>query len=91
MVERIRDLLLLGRPALRLPVTLTPIAAQVASAIAGEDVGLIEPLMESLESDLLARDGRAREVFPDVRLRRFDRAVEHALRGMEAVAPLAGR
>ena len=91
MVERIRDLMLVGRPALRLPVALTPIAAPFASAIAGEDVGLIQPLMESLESDLLPRDDRAQELFPEVRLRRFDRAVEHALGRMERIAPLAAR
>jgi hypothetical protein len=56
MVEAIRDHLVLGRPSLRIGLTMTPIAAKVAARIAGEDVGLIEPLMESLESDLLPRD-----------------------------------
>jgi uncharacterized protein YbjT (DUF2867 family) len=91
MIGRIRDLMLLGRPELPLPLSLTPVAAQVASAIAGEDPALIQPLMESLESDLLARDRRCREVFPEVRLHRFDRAVEHALGRWEAVEELAGR
>lgn len=91
MVERIRDLMLVGRPALRLPITLTPVAARVASAIAGEDVALIEPLMESLESDLLARDRRCAETFPEVRLHGLDSAVEHALRRWELTEPLAAR
>ena len=47
--------------------------------------------MESLESTLLPRDDRAREVFPEVRLHRFDAAVEHALREWEGVERLAAR
>ena len=62
--------------------TLTPVASVVAAAVAGEDPGLIEPLMESLEHDLLPRDDGAAEAF-GVRLHRFDAAVERALRDME--------
>ena len=90
MIEAIRDHLLVGRPSLGLPVSLTPIAAQVAAAIAGEDPGLIQPLMESLETDLLPRDARAAELF-GVRLHSFDAAVERALREWEATEPLAAR
>lgn len=86
MVERIRDLMLVNRPSIRLPLTMTPVAAKVAAAIAGEDPGLIEPLMESLEETLLPRDDRARELF-GVRLHRFDAAVEHALRVWERAEP----
>ena len=50
--------------------------------MAGEDPGLIEPLMESLEHDLLPRDGDAAAAF-GVRLHRFEAAVERALRDME--------
>ena len=53
--------------------------------MAGEDRGLIEPLMESLEHDLLPRDGDAAAVF-GVRLHRFEAAVERALRDMEEAA-----
>jgi uncharacterized protein YbjT (DUF2867 family) len=91
MVERIRDLMLVCRPALRLPVNFTPVAAQVVAAITDEDPGLIEPLMESLESTLLPRDERAQEIFPSVRLHRFDAAVERALREWESIEPLAAR
>ncbi|HYF26277.1 MAG TPA: NAD(P)H-binding protein [Baekduia sp.] len=91
LVEEIRESLLLGRPAIGLPCSLTPVASRVVAAITGEDVGLVEPLMESLESDLLPRDDRALEVFPEVRLHRFAAAVERALRQWEAVEPLAGR
>lgn len=90
MVEAIRDHLLLGRPAIRLPITMTAIAAKVAAAIAGEDVGLIEPLMESLESDLLPRDDAAAGFF-GVRMHSFDSAVEHALGVWERTEALAGR
>ena len=62
----------------------------MAAAIAGEHVELIEPLMEGLESDLLPRDDRARELF-GVRLHRFGAAVEHALREWESVEELAAR
>jgi uncharacterized protein YbjT (DUF2867 family) len=90
IVERIRDALLIGRPRLELPVTMTAVASRVAAAIAGEDHELIAPLMAGLEGDLLPRDERARELF-DVRLHRFDAAVERALREWEAVEELAAR
>lgn len=90
MMERIRDALLLGRPRIELPFTLTPVASVVAAAIAGERVELIGPLMEGLNSDLLPRDERARELF-GVRLHRFDSAVEHALAEWERVEELAAR
>jgi uncharacterized protein YbjT (DUF2867 family) len=90
LVDRIRDALLVGRPALRLPVTMTPVASRVAAAIAGEDHELIGPLMAGLEGDLLPRDERARELF-GVRLHRFDAAVERALREWEASEELAAR
>ena len=90
MVEAIRDHLLLGRPALRIPVAMTAVSAKFAAAIAGEDVGLIEPLMESLESDLLPRDDAAPAFF-GVRMHSFDAAVEHALGVWERSEALAAR
>lgn len=91
MMERIRDLMLLGRPRLNLPITMTPVAAKVAAKVAGEDVALVEPLMEGLDGDLLPRDSRADELL-GVRLHGFDAAVERALREWEAAGePLAAR
>jgi uncharacterized protein YbjT (DUF2867 family) len=90
LVERIRDALLLGRPRLDLPVTLTAVGSRVAAAITGEDHGLVGPLMGSLTADLLPRDDRAAELF-GVRLHRFDAAVEHALGEWESAEDLAGR
>jgi len=86
MIERIRDLMLVGRPAVRLPVSATAIASRVAAAIAGEDPELIDPLMGSLTTDLLPRDMAAADLL-GLRLRRFDRAVEAALREWEALEP----
>jgi uncharacterized protein YbjT (DUF2867 family) len=90
MIERISDALMVRRPSLGLGVTLTPVASVVAAAIAGEDPALIEPLMESLEHDLLPRDGAAPDAF-GVHLHRFDAAVERALREWERGEELAAR
>jgi uncharacterized protein YbjT (DUF2867 family) len=91
MMERIRDLMLVCRPRLNLPITMTPVASKVAAAVAGEDVALVEPLMEGLDGDLLPRDTGSAELL-GVRLHRFDRAVERALREWEdAGEPLAAR
>jgi len=90
LVERIREALLVERPALRLPFSLTPVASVVAAAITGEDPALIGPLMEGLEVDLLPRDQRAAELF-GVRLHRLDAAIEHALREWEKTDLLAAR
>jgi uncharacterized protein YbjT (DUF2867 family) len=90
LIERIRDALLLPRPRVDLPLTLTPVASRVAAAIAGEDPELVGPLMGSLETDLLPRDDRAAGLF-GVRLHTLDAAVDRALREWEAVEELAGR
>jgi len=90
IVERIRDLMLLGRPTLALPVSATPVASRLAAAVTGEDPGLVGPLMESLGEDLLPRTMEAPSLL-GVRLHRFDAAVERALRTWEAEEPLAAR
>jgi uncharacterized protein YbjT (DUF2867 family) len=91
LIERIRDHMLVARPAIRLrELSATPIASVIAAAVAGEEHALIGPLMEGLEGDLLPRDDAARELF-GVRLHTFDAAVEHALREWEAAEPLRAR
>ena len=90
MIERIRDAMVVGRPALRLGLEATPVASRVAAAIAGEDHALIGPLMEGLSYDLLPRDDAATGLL-GVRLHSFDAAVERALRDWEAAEPLAAR
>jgi uncharacterized protein YbjT (DUF2867 family) len=90
MVEAIRDHLLIGRPTVHVGLTMTAVAAKFAAAITGEDVGLVEPLMESLASDLLPRDDAAPGFF-GVRMHSFDAAVEHALGAWERTEALAAR
>jgi uncharacterized protein YbjT (DUF2867 family) len=84
LLDRIADVMLIDRPTIRLRFNLTPVASVVSAAIASEDAGLIGPLMESLEYDLLPRDTHAAGVF-GVRLHRFQAAVERALREMETM------
>jgi uncharacterized protein YbjT (DUF2867 family) len=90
LILRIAESMLVGRPRLGLNFTLTPIASQVAAAIAGEDPALIEPLMEGLEQDLLPRDDAAAGAF-GIRLHSFDAAVERALRDWELTEEVAAR
>ncbi len=90
IIERIAELMLVGRPTIGLPLSATPIAARFAAAIAAENPELILPLMESLGSDLLPADDHAAELL-GVRLHSFDAAVEHALAEWEAVEPLRAR
>ncbi len=90
IIERIAELMLVGRPAIGLPVNATAIAGRVAAAIATEDPELVLPLMESLSGDLLPAEDHAAELL-GVKLHSFDAAVEHALAEWEAVEPLRAR
>ncbi len=91
IVERIAEIMLVGRPSVRLKrVSATPLAAPVAAALADEDPALIGPLMAGLETDLLPRGESARELL-GVRLHSFTAAVERALADWERVEPLRAR
>jgi uncharacterized protein YbjT (DUF2867 family) len=91
LIDKIREALILSRPTVAFKhLTATPIASRVASVIAGEDPALIEPLMESLEEDLVPRDTRALDIL-GVRAHSLEAAIERALRDWEAVEPLAAR
>jgi uncharacterized protein YbjT (DUF2867 family) len=90
LILRIADSMLVGRPRLGLGFTLTPVASQVAAAVAGEDPALIGPLMEGLEHDLLPRDDAAAGAF-SIRLHSLDAAVERALREWELTEEVAAR
>ncbi len=91
LITRIRDLMLLGRPTVSFRrLTVTPIASRVAAAITGEQPELIEPLMESLATDLLPRNDEAARLL-GVRLHSLDAAIEHALAVWERSEPLAAR
>jgi uncharacterized protein YbjT (DUF2867 family) len=91
LIDRIRDHMLVHRQTVLLNrLTVTPIASRVSAVISGEDHELIEPLMESLESDLLPRDDRVFQLVPVLR-HSLDAAIEHALGEWELREPLAAR
>jgi uncharacterized protein YbjT (DUF2867 family) len=90
MIERIADLMCVGRTALPLGGSHTPVASAVVSAIVDQPLELVRPLMYSLERDLLPRSDAAREMY-GIRTRSFDRAVEHALAEWESREELAAR
>jgi uncharacterized protein YbjT (DUF2867 family) len=90
MIERIAELMGVGRLPLSLGMSMTPPAAAVVARVTGLDLELVRPLMESLEYDLLPRNMDAPKLFGH-RPRAFDRAVEHALAEWETIQPLAAR
>jgi uncharacterized protein YbjT (DUF2867 family) len=90
MLRGIADLMLIRRPAVRIRVNLTAIAARVAAAIASEAPELVVPLMEGLQGDLLPAEDHAAELL-GVPLHSFDSAVEHALAEWEKFEQLAAR
>lgn len=90
ILSQIAELMLIGRPTLRIRVNMTGLAARVAAAIAEEDPELVLPLMEGLQGDLIPREDHAAERL-GVRLHAFDSAVEHALSQWERTEPLAAR
>jgi uncharacterized protein YbjT (DUF2867 family) len=91
LIDRIADLMLVHRPALRFKRwTVTPIASRVAAVIAGEQWQLVGPLMESLGTDLVPADDEAARLLK-VRRHTLDAAIEHALAEWEREAPLRAR
>src|SRR3954469_12693353 len=91
MIERIAELIGVGRTPVRLRLSQTPAASAVVAGIVGAAVELVRPLMESLEHDLLPRpDANARDVY-GIAGHPFDRAVEHALREWESTEELTAR
>jgi uncharacterized protein YbjT (DUF2867 family) len=91
MIERIAELMGVDRLPIGLGASLTPPAAAVVASVTGLPVELVRPLMESLEYDLLPREGHEAASVFGLRPRRFDRAVEHALAEWETMEPLAAR
>jgi hypothetical protein len=63
----------------------------VVAAVTGQPVELVRPLMESLETDLLPRDGDEAPRLYGIRPYRFDRAVDRALAEWEKLEPLGAR
>ena len=90
MVERIADVMGVGRMPIHFEFSLTQPASAVVAAVTGTPLELARPLMESLEYDLLPRNDDAPAIF-GIRPRRFERAVEHALAEWERTEELAAR
>ena len=89
LIELIAERMLVGRPRIGLPFSLTPIAGRVAAAVTGEQPELIVPLMGSLGEDLLPRmDGLAQL---GVRPHRLTAAIDRALREWEEVEEIRAR
>jgi uncharacterized protein YbjT (DUF2867 family) len=90
MIDRIAEAMGVGRMPLPLPATQTPAASAVVSAVTGQPIELVRPLMESLEHDLLPRNDDARQVY-GLTPHPFERALDHALRDWERSEALAAR
>jgi hypothetical protein len=91
MIERIAELMGVGRLPLGLSRSLTPPASALVSALTDQPLALVRPLMESLESDVLPRDPEEAPRLYGIRPRSFERAVEHALAEWESLEPLGAR
>jgi uncharacterized protein YbjT (DUF2867 family) len=91
MIERIAEAMGVGRLPVGLGRSLTPPASAVVAAVTGQPLELVRPLMESLETDLLPRDGEDAPRLYGIRPHRFDRALDHALAEWERLEPLGAR
>jgi uncharacterized protein YbjT (DUF2867 family) len=91
MIERIAEAMGVGRVPLGFGRSFTPPASAVVAAVTGQPVELVRPLMESLESDLLPRDGDEAPRLYGLRPHRFGRALDHALAEWEKLEPLGAR
>jgi uncharacterized protein YbjT (DUF2867 family) len=91
MIERIAEIMGVGRLPLGLKRSFTPPASAVVAAVTGQPLELVRPLMQSLESDLLPREPEEAPRLYGLQPRRFERAVEHALAEWESLEPLAAR
>jgi uncharacterized protein YbjT (DUF2867 family) len=91
MIERIAEVMGVGRLPLGLNRSFTPPASAVVAAVTGQPIELVRPLMESLETDLLPRDPDEAPRLYGLQPHRFERAVEHALAEWESLEPLGAR
>jgi len=91
MVERIAESMGVGRMPMGLGFSLTSPASAVVSAVTGQPLDLVRPLMQSLEHELLPRSaGEATDIY-GIRLLPLDRALERALAEWEREEELAAR
>jgi uncharacterized protein YbjT (DUF2867 family) len=91
MIERIADAMGVGRLPLGFGRSLTPPASAVVAAVTGQPIELVRPLMQSLETDLLPRDGDEAPRLYGLRPHGFARALDHALAEWEKLEPLGAR
>ena len=91
MIERIAESMGVGRMPLGLRFSLTPPASAVVSAVTGQPLELVRPLMQSLQHELLPRDADEAPRMYGIRPLPFDRAVERALADWERGEELAAR
>jgi uncharacterized protein YbjT (DUF2867 family) len=91
MIGRIAEAMGVGRLPLALNRSLTPPASAVVAAVTGQPLELVRPLMESLETDLLPRDGGEAPRLYGIRPHGFGRALDHALGEWERLEPLGAR
>ncbi|MDQ4048217.1 MAG: NAD(P)H-binding protein [Actinomycetota bacterium] len=91
MVEQIAELMGVGRTPLELGFSLTSPASALVSAVTGQPLELVRPLMTSLERDLLPRNADEAPAMYGIRPLPFDRAVERALAEWEAAEELGAR
>ena len=90
MIERIAEAMGVGRMPVPLPARQTPAASAVVSALTGQPLELVRPLMQSLEHDLLPRNDDAHRIY-GINPHPFERALDHALRDWERSEALAAR
>jgi uncharacterized protein YbjT (DUF2867 family) len=90
MIERIAEIMGVGRMPIRFGASMTPPASAVVAAVTGQPLELVRPLMTSLEHDLLPRNDDALQVY-DIRTLSLDRAIERALQEWERTEALAAR
>jgi uncharacterized protein YbjT (DUF2867 family) len=91
MIARIADAMGVGRMPLGFGASLTPPASAVVSAVTGQPLELVRPLMQSLETDLLPRDAEEAQRVYGLEPLGFDRAVDRALSEWERTEPLGAR
>ena len=91
MIERIAESMGVGRLPLGFGRSLTPPASAIVAGVTGQPLELVRPLMESLESDILPREGKDAAPVYGIRPLGFDRAVERALREWESRERLGAR
>ena len=91
MIERIAELMGVGRMPVGFKRSLTPPAAAVVSAVTEQPIELVRPLMQSLESDILPSNPHEAARLYGIRPHPFDRAVDHALAEWETAEPLGAR